>query len=789
MMEQEKRFSETAYVPPSADKQLMLIQSISQTNKEGETVFMHLARLYEQNPGFFHDFGKTAFMETDYRDTNEEKLCAVFEENRIPGRQKWYLHAFRPQSECDAALKESCRTACSPEAEGIKPEQSSPMQVDPIMRSILRSYREKHCPAESKDGIVYGRLVNHGIIENDLPGAIGNDEELLDSICVDSMYDSGIDGICMVINGKIVSSRSHLESLLKYEKAVSSAEILMIQSKFRREFTLSDANKFQMGILNFLGSKTERKLNEKVLQWFEVKNALIDNVQFCTELSHIKVRTFLAVYGKWTNSSEIIGSFNTMKKSAEMFEGGLYQIEKPVFVGDDDIKRIARNSSRVTAELKLDSNPVQLMDSSSLKGIAVRLNASEIARLMTDETTGLLRKGIFEDNVRDYQGNTGVNRSIKETLEKNPESFILRNNGITILASRMDFEGLSRIRLVNPQIVNGCQTCSVIFYAAAEGTDVSKAEVLARVISTDDNETITSIVSGNNNQNIVRDMINEITRKYHKKLEEYFAAYPAKNGKILYERRSLSLAEENLASWQRCTFRNLIQSAAAVWFSSPWMTSQTEEAILENFKGRIFCDNHMEICYYASAALAAGFERLSFSGVISGRQKKMKTYACFIAALRTCGEIPDLNDSEKSVRAAEKIMKIAADEETLKQELMSAVSIFCASSAEWVEKEGSEHETGIYDDPDLTAYILNAMGKNKNKKKSINLSGTVYRKGYDRYGYAYCFIISGQDTIFAHSRNSPDCSFQSLAAGETVVYEKILDKYGQQTAASVRKGE
>ncbi|MEM7578422.1 MAG: AIPR family protein [Cyanobacteria bacterium P01_A01_bin.80] len=70
---------------------------------------------------------------------------------------------------------------------------------------------------------------------------------------------------------------------------------------------------------------------------------------------------------------------------------------------------------------------------------------------------------LYEKNVRRFLGKQRkVNKAIKETLEQEPENFGLYNNGVTIVVQ--DFEKASRgFELVEPYIVNGCQTSKTIW--------------------------------------------------------------------------------------------------------------------------------------------------------------------------------------------------------------------------------------------------------------------------------------------------------------------------------------
>lgn len=77
---------------------------------------------------------------------------------------------------------------------------------------------------------------------------------------------------------------------------------------------------------------------------------------------------------------------------------------------------------------------------------------------------------IFEKNIREYLGDNIVNNGIVETLRSIDErkNFMYYNNGITVIcqeikSSQQDsYKKLRMIPLVNPQIVNGCQTVSSI---------------------------------------------------------------------------------------------------------------------------------------------------------------------------------------------------------------------------------------------------------------------------------------------------------------------------------------
>lgn len=89
---------------------------------------------------------------------------------------------------------------------------------------------------------------------------------------------------------------------------------------------------------------------------------------------------------------------------------------------------------------------------------------------------------IYEKNVRKFLGSKRkVNKGIEETLRNAPEKFGIYNNGITIVVEDFSFSSTDNYILVNPYIVNGCQTTRTIWdvlYKNLENVGTGKNEKL-----------------------------------------------------------------------------------------------------------------------------------------------------------------------------------------------------------------------------------------------------------------------------------------------------------------------
>lgn len=97
------------------------------------------------------------------------------------------------------------------------------------------------------------------------------------------------------------------------------------------------------------------------------------------------------------------------------------------------------------------------------------LDLHDFLRRYRDRTGDLDQ--IFEKNVRRFLGGRGkVNRGMQATLREAPEKFGLYNNGITLVVSDYSLDG-DDLRLVEPYIVNGCQTSRTIWEVCHQRLD------------------------------------------------------------------------------------------------------------------------------------------------------------------------------------------------------------------------------------------------------------------------------------------------------------------------------
>lgn len=167
------------------------------------------------------------------------------------------------------------------------------------------------------------------------------------------------------------------------------------------------------------------------------------------------------------------------------------------FLGASEICALVRESPPTSRKLYLAENPISTDTVGGYIGV-VRLTDYEA---FITGTSGELDASLFEANVRDYEGETEVNKSIQETLAQGEPGidFWWLNNGVTIVAARVQ-PANKMLELESPQIVNGLQTSTEIYKRQrAAGID-DRRSVLVKVIEARDDAVREKIIRATNSE-------------------------------------------------------------------------------------------------------------------------------------------------------------------------------------------------------------------------------------------------------------------------------------------------
>ena len=188
-------------------------------------------------------------------------------------------------------------------------------------------------------------------------------------------------------------------------------------------------------------------------------------------------------------------------------------------------------------EIKFDSQPLNISEKDiDTTGFAGFVNGNELMKSLTDKE-GNFKSHLTEGNVRFFLGeDKKINSSIISSAIDiaKAANFWAMNNGLTIIGDSiapLDAKGYS---ILNPQIVNGCQTIHCLFIAYSEQKNKlpDTLKVFVKIVKTDNPDIQTDIISATNSQNPVKSASLKANDNIQRNIEIHL-----KESGIFYERR------------------------------------------------------------------------------------------------------------------------------------------------------------------------------------------------------------------------------------------------------------
>jgi len=227
---------------------------------------------------------------------------------------------------------------------------------------------------------------------------------------------------------------------------------------------------------------------------------------------------------------------------------------------------------------------------------------SEFLKILSDDDDNLVN--VFEDNVRDFQGNNNdVNSGIERTLNNSDSDlFSVLNNGVTIVSSSISPTG-DTFKIRDYQIVNGCQTSNVLFNNR-NSKFIEQVNIPVKIIATDDDDIKNRITLATNNQTpIKKEQLASLTG-FQRSLEQYYNSYSG-DSRLYYERRSKQYnSDSSVLKTRIITVPYQIKSFSAMFLNTPHTVTSFFGTIVNKLnegKAQIFTPDHVYSPYYTSA--------------------------------------------------------------------------------------------------------------------------------------------------------------------------------------------
>lgn len=529
----------------------------------------------------------------------------------------------------------------------------------------------------------------------------------LDDIHTGAGGDCAIDGLALVVNGRIILDEDELRDVVEATSHLD-ADITFIQSKTTSSFDGSAIGSFIHGVKDFLSDEPQLVQNNKIQKMKEIWELAISMSSYMVN-RRPTCRLYYVCTGKWQEDQNLRAVINSGRTEIENI--GIFEEVSVEPLGAAEIQRLFHETkNKLSSTINFQSR-ITLPDIEGVKEAYLGvLPFHEYVKLIQDENSTIYN--IFDDNVRDFQGNNVVNKKIKSTLEDQKfDLFCVLNNGITIVASALT-PAANRFTIRDYQVVNGCQTSHVL-HDCQNIEGIENVYVPIKIVVTENDDIKTAITLATNSQTEVKTEQLEALNIFQKKLELYYSA-EAKTFPLYYERRSQQYnSDAAVKKTQIISIPIQIKAFASMFLSSPHLVSGYYGTIVKRFSGEIFNEEHKYASYYVSSLAYYRIEQFFRSGDIKVEYKKARFHLLYIVRLLAIGEnLPQFN-SNKIESVCEDFKQVLIEENTALDIFKCAQNIFESSGLDLDKKQyKSESETELL----LTAYqsYSNEMKANVN---------------------------------------------------------------------------
>lgn len=622
-----------------------------------------------------------------------------------------------------------------------------------ILKAWFEEYKKENELEDNSSLDNERRYIDYIYFSQFQPDRLDRDYDLLNQICDEVPEGIGLIGIAITMNGQLLSTRTDIDDILQK----------------------NSRGRFEVYILAY---KEELSADDLIC---EVYNKRQDGYNYSEIIDYFQTQKIVV---KWEDLPNINIVFVAEEKAEiQSIKSKEYTVNIQ-HINEEKLYAIAKaNKKEYQATLEYKDS----IEFGKLEGAGqvyvVLCSADSLVRIITNDD-GLIRANIFDDNVRDYQGDTDVNQEMEATLSTSPVNFVLFNNGITVVCDKLESKNKELI-IKNPQIVNGCQTCNSLYKVWGKGNDLSQVQVIVKVIEAIEPDVTQGIVKGTNRQNIVYEEAFETIRGYHKELEDFFNSMRTEGFcKVYYERRSKQYARDNtIKPYQKISIRVLIQSMVAMYMNHVETSHRHESKLITDYKDKLFVEGQSYYPYYVAALMASNLECIMKQDRSLTDMRPYKMHLLFLIQELSMGPAPDIDNKERIEEYCKKLLKLlsGADYKTM---VLRAADRFRQIMGRWVAAKGANYRYSIKDNPEFKDFMLKELRGNIVAEVNSNVyTGRVMRVTTDKHGNLFGFIAHKPQNVYFNELDNPDMDISY--EGKTVSF-RLTGKAGKVRGINVR---
>ena len=575
--------------------------------------------------------------------------------------------------------------------------------MDLVTQNLVNSFRqEQGFPEDISSSTLFEHFVNYCTISKEY-----TDEFEVEDVHVAGGNDLQLDGIAVTVNGLLVNTVEEVDDLAITNKYID-AEFVFVQAKSGKGFDGGEISNMFYGIRELFSQHPTLPRNDLVNQ----KEIILKHIYTKSSMfrhGNPKLKIYYATTGKWQDDDKLIARIENELSTLE--ELNIFRT-LPVFEPVDarKLQQFFNQAKNTLSKTIMFSKRVTLPPMNGVRESYLGyLPVSGYLNLITDESGNLLR-GLFYDNVRDFQGDNPVNQEIERTLVgQAKETFVLLNNGVTVVADDLSATG-DDFNLTGFQIVNGCQTSHVLFNNRTEISD--NVYIPIKLIISPEDVLKNQITKATNRQTVVKlEELSALT-DFQKMLEQYYNAVQEEY-RLYYERRSQQYrsfldAEDSPDKIQIVTVSTQIRAFASMFLDRAHQASRYYGTLLKDIENSIFVNGHFPVAYYVSAYALFRIEGLLRRKQLDGKYRAFKYHLLGILRMQVAGATAPHMTSNDFARYCERIRGELWDE----SKLMDAINESCQILDDVLE--------GNYDRDKAKDSMIQGQAKRNLESRSIS---------------------------------------------------------------------
>ena len=499
--------------------------------------------------------------------------------------------------------------------------------MDLVTSNLVQTFKaDEGFDNSTPSDVLFEHFSNYCVLSHEY-----TDEFDLEDIHSGGGNDLGLDGIAVIVNGALISSPEEIDDLAEANKFVK-AEFILVQAKSQSSFDGKDISNLFFGAKDLfagptaiLPRNTQVKLIEKLIAKVYSKSALFKR-------GNPTLKLYFVTTGKWLDDAKLIARIGT--ETQGLLDLNIFSEVELVPIDAIRLQKLFNKAKNRISKSITFSGRVTLP---TLPGVTEAflgfVPVTEFLKLITDDS-GSIVKGLFYDNVRDFQGGNPVNQEMEKTLlSDDRQLFVLLNNGVTIVCGTQIQKTGDIFTIEDYQIVNGCQTSHVIYNNQSQLAQ-KDFQIPIKLIALNDENVKNKVIKATNRQTEVKDEELAALTDFQKLLEEYYQAIQGESHRLYYERRSQQYrADSKVERIRIVNIATQIRAFASMFLGQAHIASRYYGNLLKTVEQSIFVANHAPAAYYLSALALFRFEGLIRKKIIDQKYRPFKYHLVYALRL------------------------------------------------------------------------------------------------------------------------------------------------------------